>query len=98
MFVHISPRPGSQYRQYFVNETHLRAETIFNQLFGEDRRAPDQIAQDFSIPLPAVLECIRYCKENSELLSEEREADLANMRERGLDGQPASTPKIPLAS
>ncbi len=87
-YTHLSSRQGSNYRQFFVNGTRIRAETLYRETVGADPRTPQQVADDFGVPLEAVLESIRYCEENENLLRQEREEDLADIRARGLDKPP----------
>ncbi len=46
------------------------------------------MARDFGVPVEAVVEAIDYCQRNEDLLRQEREEDLADIRARGLDKPP----------
>ena len=67
-----------------ANTSQLRAETLFRQTVGVNPQTPQQVAEDYDIPVDAVLEAIHYCTHNEELLRLEREEDLADLRSRGL--------------
>jgi hypothetical protein len=44
---------------------------------------PEEVAADFGVPLAVVHEAIHYCLHHEELLRQEREAVLADIRARG---------------
>ncbi len=80
--------PGSNYRQYFYKKRKIRAETLYRATLEPDARTPEEVARDFDVPVEAVLEAVDYCQRNEDLLREEREEDLADIRARGLDKPP----------
>src|SRR5262249_30313430 len=84
----LAPRAQSNSRQLFVCGCSLRAETLYRATIGAEPPTPEEIAADFGIPLAAVHEAVHYCLHNEELLRQEREAVLADMRSRGLDKPP----------
>ena len=88
----LEPRPCSNYRQLFIKGRRIRAEVIYRQTVGEDPRTPEQVAEDYELPLEAVLEAIDYCLHNEPLLREERDQDLAEIRALGLDKPPLVPP------
>lgn len=90
----LEPRPGSNYRQLFVKGRKLRAEILYRATVGSEPRTPEEVSQDFGVPLEAVHEAVQYCLHNEPLLRQEREAVLANIRARGLD-QPPCVPAAP---
>jgi hypothetical protein len=64
-------RPKSAYRQFFIKGTGIRAEIVYRACTAleelraaddDDRRTPDQVAQDYGLPLQAVLEAVEYCR------------------------------------
>src|SRR5262245_19637261 len=89
----LAPREGSSYRQFFVAGRNLRAETLYRHTIGLEPRSAEDVAKDYDLPVEAVQEAIEYCTENAELLRQEREEDLANLRARGLLGSVPSGPK-----
>lgn len=84
----LEPRTESNYRQLFVRGRSLRAETLYRATIGPEPRTPEEVATDFGVPLAVVHEAVHYCLYNEELLQQEREAVLADMRSRGLDKPP----------
>lgn len=79
-YQYLEPRPGSSYRQLFIKGTRIRAEIIFSAAYqrgDEDDRSPEQVAEDFGIPLEAVHEAIRYCESKPvEIAYDHRQEDL----------------------
>ena len=84
----LEPCAKSNQRQLFVRGRSLRAETLYRATIGSEPRTPDEVAADFGVPLAAVHEAIRYSLHEEELLRQEREAGLADIRARGLDKPP----------
>jgi hypothetical protein len=81
----LAPREGSNYKQFFVKGRNLRAETLYRQTTGVEPRSLPEVAIDYDLPVEAVQEAVQYCIDNAELLRREREEDLADLRQRGLD-------------
>ena len=79
-YIHLAPREGSVYQQYFVKGRSLRAETLFRATVGPEPMTPDEVAQDYGVPVEAVREAIHYCLRNAALLQREREEDWAEKR------------------
>jgi uncharacterized protein (DUF433 family) len=80
-FQYLEFRPRSSVRQPFVKGRGIWAETLYGHTEGEDARTPEQVVEDFEIPVGAVLEAIAYCKENEAFLLEERQRRRASLRE-----------------
>jgi hypothetical protein len=74
-YQYLGPWEGSRYRQYFLKDRKIRAETLYRRLIGPDSMTPEQVADDYDVPVAAVFEAIDYCEHNQELLREERDAD-----------------------
>jgi hypothetical protein len=84
----LEPCAASNYRQLFVCERSLRAETLYRATIGAEPHTPEEVTADFGIPLTPVHEAVHYCLHNAELLRQERETVLADIRSRGLDKLP----------
>jgi uncharacterized protein (DUF433 family) len=80
-YQYLETRNGTRYRQLFVKGRGFTAERIYRETIGEEARTPEQVAEDFELPLEAVREAIDYCTHNEELLRQEREEALARSRE-----------------
>jgi uncharacterized protein (DUF433 family) len=91
-YKYLAPRYGSNYRQWFVKDRRIRAETLYRETVGLDPRTPEAVAEDYDVPVEAVYEAIHYCKHNEELLRQEREEVLADIRAMGLDKPPYVPP------
>jgi uncharacterized protein (DUF433 family) len=81
-YVHLAPRDASSYQQYFVKGRSLRAETLYRATVGPEPMSPDDVAQDYDVPVEAVLEAIEYCVRNAALLETERDEDWSQSRSR----------------
>jgi uncharacterized protein (DUF433 family) len=86
--IHLAPREGSGYQQYFVKGRNLRAETLYRATVGPEPMTPDEVARDYDVPVEAVREAIHYCVRNAALLRREREEDWAQSQSRGLVAAP----------
>jgi hypothetical protein len=54
-------RPRSNYRQLWVKGRHMRAEALYRAKVGAEPESPEMVAQEYGLPVDAVLEAIRYC-------------------------------------
>src|ERR1019366_10793466 len=55
-YQNLEPRPGSNYRQFFLKGRRIRAAVVDESIHGPDPRTPEEFARDFQVPLEAVLE------------------------------------------
>ena len=85
----LEQRPGSHYRQLFLRGRNLRAESLYRAAIGPEPRSLDEVAQDYGVPRAAVEEAVDYCLHHADILQQEREDVLADIRKRGLDTPPA---------
>jgi uncharacterized protein (DUF433 family) len=97
-YIHLAPRAGSAYRQYFVRGRNLRAETLYRAIVGSEPMTPDEVARDYDVPVEAVREAVHYCVHNESLLQREREEDWFATRPcpsvwRRTSRDPASSPR-----
>ena len=53
-----------------------------------NRETPQEAAENWDLPLDAVMEAIEYCKTNQELLREEAEQERRYLEERGISLEP----------
>jgi uncharacterized protein (DUF433 family) len=64
---YLEARPGSLYRQLFIKGTRIRAEILYGLTIpAEDGEVytPEQVAENYGLPLEVVLEAIAYCRSN----------------------------------
>jgi uncharacterized protein (DUF433 family) len=85
-YQNLESRPGSNYRQLFLNGRRIRAAVVDEAVHGPDPRTPEEFAVDYRVPLEAVLEALDYVARNKPLIEQEREREAANLRARGLVG------------
>ena len=78
-YQYLEPRPCSNYRQLFTKGRKIRAEVLYRQTVGIDPRTPEEVAEDYELPLEMILECIHYCQHNEPLLREDRDRELAEI-------------------
>lgn len=91
-YIHLEPRPKSNYRQLFVKGRRVRAEVLYRATIGPDAQPPENVAADFHVPLEAVLESIDYATSNKQLLDAERAQEERKYQDfLKRRGQPTST-------
>ena len=71
-YPHLEPRPGSNYRQFFLKGRRIRAAVIDEAVHGPDPRTPEEFARDYQVPLDAVIEALDYVVQNRPLIEQER--------------------------
>src|SRR5688572_27850813 len=55
-------RPKANSTQLFIKGTRIFARTLYGQYMSEEEpRTPEEIAEDYGLPLEAVREAIAYC-------------------------------------
>ncbi|MFL5242476.1 MAG: hypothetical protein ACJ8FY_10245 [Gemmataceae bacterium] len=89
-YKYLEPRPGSNYRQLFYKGRNLRAEVLYRETIGLEPRTPEELANDYRIPVEAVYEAIDYCVKNEELLRAERDRTLKRIHQGGFDRPPSA--------
>ena len=87
-YQHLEPRPGSNYRQFFLKGRRIRAAVVDEVIHGPDPLTPEEFASGYRVPLEAVLEALDYVARNRPLIQQERDRDAADMHARGLDRLP----------
>jgi uncharacterized protein (DUF433 family) len=75
-WVYLDRKPGSVYRQLFLKGRNIAARTLYGHFMSaEEPRSPEQIAEDYQIPIEAVQEAIAYCESNPPELREDSAAE-----------------------
>lgn len=93
-YEHLEVRPRSNYRQLWLKGRHIRAEVLYRHTIGPEPRTPEEVADDYNLPVAAVREAVDYSIRNQALLDAERERADERLREAGLldvDRVPEST-------
>jgi hypothetical protein len=78
---HLRPKRGSAYEQLAVNG-RIRAEILYRETIGPESATPEEIAENYDLPLEAVLEAIRYCERNRDVLDADRAREQATIDAR----------------
>src|SRR5436190_84983 len=86
-YQYLVPKQGSHYRQLFVNG-RIKAEILYRQTVGVEPRTPGEVAQDYGLPVEAVLEAIDYSEKNPGVLDADRAMEEASIKANGLDRWP----------
>jgi uncharacterized protein (DUF433 family) len=72
----LSPNPKSCYKQLFVTGTRIRARVLFGMFMSADEpMTPEEIAEDFGLPVDAVREAIAYCESQPPEIAEDFERE-----------------------
>ena len=79
-YQHQEPRPGSNYRTLFLKGRRIRAAVVYEAIHGPEARSPEEFAEDYQVPLPAVLEALDYVAQNLPLIEQERDREAARLR------------------
>lgn len=92
-YVHLAPNRKSAYRQLFVRGTRIPARALYGWYACSDPMSPEEIADDYGLPVEAVREAIAYCESNPPELLEDYARQAALMEARGVndpnyDGMP----------
>jgi uncharacterized protein (DUF433 family) len=87
-YQYLESHPSSNYCQLWVKGRHIRAEVLYRLTVGTEPRTPQEVAQDYDLPVEAVQEAIAYAVRNQELLEAERADEECRMQQLGLDKSP----------
>ena len=87
-YQHLESRSHSHYRQLWIKGRHIRAEVLYRLTIGAEPRTPEEVAQDYDLPVGAVYEAIDYARRHQELLAAERARETSRMKTLGLDQPP----------
>jgi uncharacterized protein (DUF433 family) len=85
-YKHLQPKPGSNYKQLFCGR--IRAEVLYRETLGVDALTPEQVAQEYDVPLEAVVEAIDYCTSHKDILDAERTRERQRIAAAGRDKWP----------
>ena len=93
-YKYLAPKPGSNYKHLFVKDRWISARTIYGKnVRDEEPMTPEEIAEDYNLPLEAVREAIAYCESNppeiaSDWAAEEALAKATGMNDPNYKGKP----------
>jgi len=73
---YLERRPGSSYQQLCIKGKRIWAWTLYCEFMSEkESRTPEQLAEDWNVPLNAVEEAIAYCQSDPPELREDHRKD-----------------------
>lgn len=75
------PRPTS-YKQLCMRGTRVRARTLYGLCYNSEPMTPEEAAEQYNLPVEAVLEAIEYCQSNPPELLRDYARDKAMMEAR----------------
>jgi uncharacterized protein (DUF433 family) len=84
-YQYLEARPGSNYRSLWLKGRRIRATVVDEVVHGPDPRTPEEFAEEYQVPIEAVLEALDYAARNQPLIQQERDREAARMRAMGLD-------------
>ncbi len=82
---YLERNPRSSYKQLSFKGRKLHARTVYGQIVGEEGRTPEQVAEDYGLPLEAVLEAIEYCESKPPEIERDYLRDQAIMEANGMN-------------
>ncbi len=83
---YLAPNPNSSYKQLFVKGTRIRARVLYGLFMSaEEPMTPEEIAAEFSLPLPAVKEAIAYCQSNPPQIAQDFSREEQLMEASGMN-------------
>jgi uncharacterized protein (DUF433 family) len=83
---HLAPNPRSKYKQLFIKDRRIRARDLYGEFMNaEEPRTPEEIAEDYMLPLEAVLEAIAYCQSDPPEIREDFEREERIMEATGMN-------------
>ena len=96
-YKYLRPNPGSLYKQLFING-RIATWIIYGDYVNEEEpRTPEQIAEDYDLPLEAVLEAIAYYESKPPEMAQDDARSRAIMEASGMndpDYKYHPTPKV----
>jgi uncharacterized protein (DUF433 family) len=80
---YLVPNPKSAYKQLFIKGTRIRAEVIYGAAV-DTPMTPEEVAQDYGLPVEAVREAIAYCEASPLEVEQDRRREEAVMEATGM--------------
>jgi hypothetical protein len=73
------------------------AEILYRETIGRQPRTPQEVADNYGIPVEAVLEAIHFAEHNPDLLDADRAMEQASVEAHGLDRWPYAPVESPMS-
>lgn len=87
---YLEPRPDSWRQQLYFKGRKLTAFGLWSDMMVNSE-TPEEAADNWELPLDAVLEAIKYCETHQELLRKEASEERRYLEERGISLEPKVT-------
>jgi uncharacterized protein (DUF433 family) len=82
---HLAPNPKSKYKQLFIKGRRIRARVLYGWYKCAEPRTPEEIANDYGLPLEAIQEAIAYCESDPPEIREDFEREERIMEATGMN-------------
>lgn len=80
-------RPHAWRKQLYIKGRKILASTIWQDMQA-NQMSPEQVAENWELPLSVVSEVIRYCESHQELLKLEADEERYRLEEKGISIEP----------
>ena len=82
-------RPHPWRKQLYIKGRKLLASTIWRDMTA-NQMSPEQAAENWDLPLPAIYEAIDYCQNNQEILKLEADEERYRLEVKGVQVEPTN--------
>jgi uncharacterized protein (DUF433 family) len=90
-YKYLEARPGSSYKQLWLKGRRIRTGVVWEDVHGPDHYRPEEVAENFHLPLEAVLEALDYVENNMPIIQQDWDEELALMRAHGIPWPPPAS-------
>ena len=87
---YLEKRPHPWRKQLYLKGRRLKAFDLWANMIANDM-TPEEVAENWDVPLEAVRESIQYCETHRDLLKQEAEIERRHLEERGIPLEPKIT-------
>jgi uncharacterized protein (DUF433 family) len=85
-YKYLARKPKSVYKQLFIKDRWIAARTLYGKFAREEEpMTPQEIAEDYELPIEAVLEAIAYCESNASEIAQDFAREEALMEATGMN-------------
>ncbi|ACK64922.1 hypothetical protein PCC8801_0842 [Rippkaea orientalis PCC 8801] len=89
---YLEKRPHPWRKQLYLKGRRLKAFDLWANMMANEM-TPEEVADNWDVPLEAVRESIEYCETHQDLLKQEAEIERRHLEERGITLEPKITPR-----
>jgi len=80
-------RPHTWRKQLYIKGRKILASTVWQDMQA-NQMSPEQVAENWDLPLPVIHEVVLYCKNHQELLKLEADEERYRLEEKGVSIEP----------